>query len=208
LEKTSIGKSLKELSDAALENGATDAAVVYARNIVVDERVELKCRNPPCENYGKNLMCPPFTPSAEQSRKYLKRYRHAIIIEVEEIIPSKIRSYVEQGLRLPRLRRNDTFRKLYDPWEVRVWKKLHEVVCVVEREAFLKGFHLSTGLVGERCKLCNECDVTLPCKRPFEARASMEAMAIDVYRTVKKAGLKIEWGKRDSLRLFGLVLVD
>jgi len=208
LEKNSIRKSLEELRDAALENGATDAAVVNARNIVVDERVELKCRNPPCEHYGRNLMCPPFTPSADQCRKYLKRYRHGILIEVEEIIPPKIRRYVEKGWRLPRLRKNSAFRKLYDPWDVRVWKKLHRVVCDVEREAFLRGFHLSTGLVGERCKLCNQCDVTAPCKRPWEARASMEALAIDVYRTVKNAGFKIEWGKRDSLRLFGLVLVD
>lgn len=208
MEKKIFQKTLQELRTTALSNGATDAAVVRARDVVVDERVGLKCRNPPCEHYGRNLMCQPFTPSAEQCRKYLKLYRQGILIKVEEIIPPKIRDYVEKGWRLPRLRRNSAFRRLYDPWDVRVWKKLHGVVCDVEREAFRRGFHLSTGLVGERCKLCNECDVTAPCKRPWEARASMEALSIDVYRTVQKAGFKIEWGKRDSVTLFGLVLVD
>lgn len=108
---------------------------------------------------------------------------------------------------MPRLRKNRGFRKLYDPWEYGVWKKLHKVVCDVEREAFLEDFHLSTGLVGERCVLCDRCDVTAPCKRPWEARFSMEAVGIDVHKTTKNAGFKIEWGRRDSLKLFGLVLV-
>ncbi|MFI5449769.1 MAG: DUF2284 domain-containing protein [Candidatus Bathyarchaeia archaeon] len=112
-----FGSRLKNY-EAALESGATDAAVVIARNIVVDERAELNCRNPPCEHYSRNLMCPPFTPSAKQCRKYLKRYKHGILIEVEEIIPTKMRNYIEQGWRLPRLRKNGTFRKLYDPLRI------------------------------------------------------------------------------------------
>jgi len=153
-------------------------------------------------------MCPPFTPTADQSRKYLKLYRKAILIKVEEKIPPRIRNYIERSWRLPELRRNKTFRRVYDPWDVRTWRKLHSVVCDVERDAFRRGFHLSTGLVGERCKLCEECDVSAPCRRPFEARASMEALSIDVTRTVQKAGFKIDWGNRDSVTLFGLVLVD
>jgi predicted metal-binding protein len=204
----SFQKTLHALRNTALHKGATEATVVRSRDIVVDERVGLKCRNPPCESYGRNLMCPPFTPTADECRKYMKLYRRGILIKVEEKIPSKIRDYVEGDWVLPRLRANSVFRELYDPWDVRVWKKLHTVVCDVERDAFRRGFPLSTGLVGERCKLCKECDVTAPCKRPWEARASMEAFNIDVYKTVQKAGFKIEWGKRDSVALFGLVLVD
>jgi predicted metal-binding protein len=203
-----IQKTLEELRTTAIVNGATDATVVSTRNIVIDDRVGLKCRNPPCENYGRNLMCPPFTPTVDECRKYLKLYRHGILIKVEEKIPPKIRGYIEKGWVLSRLRSSSAFRKLYDPWDVRVWKKLHGVVCDVERDAFRRGFHLSTGFVAERCKLCKECDVTAPCRRPWEARASMEAMSIDVYRTVQKAGFRIKWGKRDSVTLFGLVLVE
>ncbi len=193
---------------AALKSGAAEAAIVSAKDVVVDERVEFKCRNPPCEHYGRNLMCPPFTPTAEQFRKYLNKYRHGVLIEVEEPIPERIKTYFEKGWRLAGLRRNRQFRKLYDPWDVKAWKKLHRVVCDVEREAFFKGFHLSTGLVGERCMLCKRCDVTTPCKRPWEARTSMEAVGIDVQNTVRNAGFEIEWGSRDFLRLYGLVLVD
>ena len=205
--RKSIRKSFEELREVALKNGATGAAVVKARNIVVDERVELKCRNPPCEHYGRNLMCPPFTPTPEQSRRYLKKYEFGVLIEVEEIIPKDIREFVERGWSLPRLRKDKGFRKLYDTWEFKVWRKLHRVVCEVEREAFLKGFYLSTGLVGERCVLCERCDVTAPCKRPWEARASMEALGVDVRKTAENAGFKIEWGRRNSLKLLGLVLV-
>jgi len=207
LKRKNIRKSLEELRAVALKNIATEAAIVKARNIVVDERVVLKCRNPPCEHYGRNLMCPPFTPSPEQFRRYLKKYECGVLIEVQEVIPKEVRGYLERGWSLPRLRKNKGFRKLYDAWEFKVWKRLHKGVCDVEREAFLKGFHLSTGLVGERCVLCDRCDVTAPCKRPWEARVSMEAVGIDVYKTAMNAGFKIEWGKRNSLKLLGLVLV-
>ena len=207
-ETDTFQKNLQALRTTALDNGATDATVVSTKDIIVDDRVGLKCRNPPCENYGRNLMCPPFTPTADECRKYLKLYSRGILIKVEEKIPSNIRNYIEKGWVLSKLRANSRFRRLYDPWDVRVWKKLHTSVCNVERDAFRRGFHLSTGLVAERCKLCKECDVTATCRRPWEARASMEAMSIDVYKTVQKAGFKIEWGKRDSVTLFGLVLVD
>jgi len=36
----------------------------------------------------------------------------------------------------------------------------------------------------------------------------MEAVGIDVQNTVRNAGFEIEWGSRDFLRLYGLVLVD
>jgi len=112
-----IRKSLEELRAVALKNMVTEAAIIKAGNIVVDERVVLKCRNPPCEHYGRNLMCPPFAPTPEQFRRCLKKYKWGVLIEVEETIPKEIGGYLERGWSLPRLRRNKGFRKLYDPWE-------------------------------------------------------------------------------------------
>ncbi|MGD0549765.1 MAG: DUF2284 domain-containing protein [Candidatus Bathyarchaeia archaeon] len=43
----------------ALELGAADAKVIPASNVVVDERVRLKCAVPRCHLYGECVNCPP-----------------------------------------------------------------------------------------------------------------------------------------------------
>ncbi len=51
-------------------------------NIVIDERVRLKCQVPICDSYGKNLMCPPYVPTVAEFRKALKLYSSAILLQV------------------------------------------------------------------------------------------------------------------------------
>ena len=55
---------IQQMVTRARALGAGSAAPLPARAVVVDERVNLKCRVPLCASYGVNLMCPPNTPSA------------------------------------------------------------------------------------------------------------------------------------------------
>ncbi len=71
------------LCDFAVKRGASRAKLILINEIVVDERVQLKCRFPPCANYGRNLMCPPFTPSAKEFREILTRYSWAILVQMD-----------------------------------------------------------------------------------------------------------------------------
>jgi len=50
------------LKDLALELGASAAKVIPANEIIVENRVVLKCRVG-CKHYGKTLICPPHSPS-------------------------------------------------------------------------------------------------------------------------------------------------
>jgi len=56
------------LRTLALKLGATEARVIPADDIVVENRVVLKCRVG-CDDYGKKLTCPPFTPRVDEFRK-------------------------------------------------------------------------------------------------------------------------------------------
>ena len=49
------------LRKRALELGAADAKIFPANHVVVEDRVVLKCKIG-CNNYGKTLACPPYTP--------------------------------------------------------------------------------------------------------------------------------------------------
>ena len=77
-----------DLSDHVLRNMATSKPGVKQAKIVSPSDVEtapwvrLKCRFG-CDGYGQCLVCPPFTPTAEEMRKVLDAYHRAILIHFE-----------------------------------------------------------------------------------------------------------------------------
>jgi predicted metal-binding protein len=166
---------LKEILSALREEGASEVRLIAVNKIVVDERVRLKCQIPLCDTYGRNLMCPPRLPSVEDFRRALRRYSRAILIQVSAVIP------VQSSGKLS----DDVFGPA---------KKLHELVNRGEKMAFEGGLHFATGLIGGCCRLCDECVAVLgetKCRFPFKARPSMEAMGIDVFSTLRRAGLSV-----------------
>ena len=85
-----------------------------------------------------------------------------------------------------------------------------EIVVAVEREAFLLGHYLALGLKGGKCFLCSECvGEDEPCRYPDMARPSMEALGIDVFATLKNAGVSaaVKTSGEEEWFFYGLVLV-
>jgi len=208
LKHTSFDTDCTHFQKLALTLGASRARAIDPKRVVTDERVQLKCRYPPCRHYGRNLMCPPFTPSASQFRRYLTKYRSAILVQVEERIPEKIkRTLSDNQSRYANLIKDASFQTEYNRWHLKAWTNLHRIVSEIEREAFRRNYYLSLGLGAEHCALCQTCVVEGPCKNPLRARPSMEAVGIDVYRTIRNAGLTLQWNRLDAITLNGLVLI-
>jgi len=65
-----------------MELGASEAKILPAAKVVVEDRVVFKCKVG-CNNYGKTLMCPPYTPTAEEFRKILGEYRYAMFMKFD-----------------------------------------------------------------------------------------------------------------------------
>lgn len=99
-------------------------------------------------------------------------------------------------------------------WGVLVKTRPHEIndiVVEVERKAFLLGHYLALGLRGGSCPLCEECAPPEEnCRHPEKARPSMEALGIDVFATLKNAGVAAELKKSSEDKWFfhGLILVE
>jgi len=196
----------KEFCRIALQSGASNAKPIKADKVVVDERVLLKCRYPPCMWYGQCLMCPPFTPSPQEFSNYLRKYRYAVIVQFEFPYPDDLASKINDVASLPDLfKLNGT--KLENSIDLG-WKNLQKIISIIEKEAFNRGYYFATGLVATSCRLCEKCDPNIPCRHPFEARPSMEAVGIDVYATIKNAGLQTTFKPRDKISLTGLVFLD
>jgi predicted metal-binding protein len=84
------------------------------------------------------------------------------------------------------------------------------VVAKLEREIFLDGYYKAFGMASGPCRLCRECDFEHGCRRPSDARPSMEACGIDVFTTVRRNGFEIEvlTSTGQKGRRFGLVLIE
>lgn len=86
---------------------------------------------------------------------------------------------------------------------------VHAVVVALERELFLAGYHKAFAMSSGPCRLCDRCTLER-CTRPAQARPSMEACGIDVFATVRAAGLPIDVVRTHTGRqnCYGLVLVE
>ncbi len=210
--QNNIEQHLEQLCNLARELGASKAKAFAAKDVVVDDRVHLKCQVPICAEYGANLMCPPHVMPISDFVRILAKYRFAVLLQVTSPIPQEMLRLLESDSEnLGNLYQNDAFKANYLESLTRVKKKLHEIVNKVEAEAFSIGYRFAAGFVGGSCRLCIECAARSsnePCRHPFIARPSMEAMGIDVYQTAANAGLPFDMPPKETTVWTGLVLVD
>jgi len=172
---------LERYRSLAIELGASDAAVIAASRVSVDERVRLKCTVPRCTRAGETPNCPPYAPDLELVRRAIGRYSSAILFKCDV---SPIQDYVPgRGTTKSEQRQVLLFHK-----------RGSEVVDALERQAYKDGYHLAMGLGGGSCKdylcqgmLCQFLD-SGRCRFPQRSRPAIEAMGIDVTKLINDAG--------------------
>ena len=201
--KRVLPKRFSESVELALRAGATAARIIPSKQVVIDERVRLKCEVPKCAGYGQYLTCPPYVMSVEAFSKIRSSYKWGLLVQVEA---KDIDSTDKDKGRINRtiLKEN---RKLHRSFKL----KLLEIVEAVESAAFKKGMRFATGLVGGSCVLCEKCVVdksSKACRHPFRARPPMEAVGIDVVKTAQNAGLPIHLSSLKNVVWTGLVLLE
>ena len=86
----------------------------------------------------------------------------------------------------------------------------HEKLLALEKAAFIGGYHRVLAFGAGPCPVCKQCDVKTACRFPKKSRPSMEASGMDVYQTVRNAGLSIHPVKRrqEYVKYFGLLLLE
>jgi predicted metal-binding protein len=175
-----LEEDLERYRQKALELGATRALVVGAEDIPVDDRVTLKCRIPRCFGYGAGAHCPPHAMKPSELRDILKLYRRAVLF-IKEVPPEVI------------VRDKTTIKE-----RVSAYQAVYRIVSEIESLAFYDGHYLAFGFAAGSCRhtFCGEhktCQAMAGerCRFSLLSRPSMEAVGIDVYRMVAKAGWEI-----------------
>jgi len=199
------------LKKRALELGATDAAIITADKVIVENRIVLKCKVG-CNNYGKTLACPPYTPSPEEFRKVVNEYSYAMFMKFTSKAEANLElqknlSKSEAGEPLPA----DVKNKADEFW--RKWKddkkNMLESVVELEKEAMRNGYPLALSFVSGSCQLCEKCNTeTGICVHPTMARWSEDAVGVNVKKTAKNAGIEVTFPFPKNPESFALLLID
>jgi predicted metal-binding protein len=197
-----------EFLKTASELGATAARVFDAKDVVVDERVRLKCCVPVCRNYGVSLMCPPNVMPLDEFRTVLSRFQKALLIQIGYDVPDRMLERIHASKDLAALYNDEAYLKEWDQTYLIAKNTLETIAERLEAAAFKKGFKYATAFSAGKCTLCEACaGIGNRCRNPYRARPSMEAMGIDVGETARNAGLPFEEAASDRVVLNALLLL-
>ena len=180
------------------------AIEISMKDIFFDLQVQAYCNNPKfrCPNYGHFWACPPIAPYLEkkvsQFKKYYLIYYKYDLSEYVNDIKSKNPNLSEKRIR------NDFYRKEFMRDHVE-----DEIELFIKNyiEHYNEIFILWDGY----CRICSKqkktCtyDSKIPCRYPEQIQYSMEAVGIDVTKTVSKLNLDIEWPPINHAYRFGLI---
>ena len=170
-------EKLQQIIQTALDNGASQAAVISPKDIFTKQSFANFCKDPGCPNYGNSMSCPPHVSGPEGFRKKLEQSQYAVAIRLEVDAASLLGDERPQVFRL-----------------------LQEMTAATELKAKSLGFTKSEGFAGGSCKrsFCDtydSCRVLAgdgTCRNPDTARPSMSGHGVNVGKMMKAAG----WGAK------------
>lgn len=169
------------LKSMAQELGITEIVRISTIDVPVEDWVLLKCQYG-CPNYGKRLVCPPFSPEPARTRAILGEYSTAFLLSYE--VPAQSREADMQVTEDSLTTAMEAFLRL-------------------ERYAFLRGRHKAFVFGLNHCPGCEVCAAESgrsSCKHPQMARPSLEACGVNVRGLVEATGLDRRLKGQDALK--------
>lgn len=157
----------KHLEKLFIKHRFKDFKWINPQKIVVSYWVRMKCMFG-CIEYGKNTCCPPNTPSVDECQKFFKEYTEGVIFHFTKKLPK--------------------------PEQRHEWSRgINKRLLKLEREVFITGNQKAFLLFMDSCNICKTCvEERIDCKNKKSTRPAPEAMAVDVFSTVRQLNYPIE----------------
>jgi predicted metal-binding protein len=176
--------SRKQLEELFLKHGFKDFKWIDPQNIVIAQWVRMKCMFG-CKEYGKNACCPPNTLPVQECRSFFREYSQGVVFHFEK--------------------------KFEKPEQRHEWtKSINAKLLSLERKVFWAGNPKAFLLFMDSCNLCTDCaQERVKCKNKMSARPTPEAMAIDVFSTIKALDYPIKVLKNysETMNRYAFLLV-
>jgi predicted metal-binding protein len=149
------------------KHGYADFKWIEPQNVVVSHWVRMKCTFG-CKEFGRNAACPPNVPSVAECRQFFDEYGSGAVFHFAKAVAR--------------------------PEDRHAWsRQVNQQLLKLERDVFLAGCRKAFLLFMDSCGVCADCvGVRAECKSPQSARPTPEAMAVDVFATVRSLGYPIE----------------
>ena len=175
--------SLQELIHKAFELGVSDAGIIPARSIVVEDRFAEMCATPQCPGYDQSPNCPPYAMKPAEFRKLLTQYEHVLVFKIDT--PTEV---------------------LLDDRRFDVAKRIHEISARIERLAKKKGFVHSRGFAAGSCKMifckdqekCIMLEKNENCRYTDKARPSLSGLGVNFVELSRMIGWQFNKITKDT----------
>lgn len=157
----------RKLESVFKQKGFDNFKWLDPKEIVVSYWARMKCRFG-CDEYGNNACCPPNVPSVSECISFFREYKEAVVFRFIKKVEHP-----------------------EDRWE---WtKEVNLKLLDLERSIFMKGYYKAFLLFLDSCNICSKCTGDRDkCKHPVKARPTPEALAVDVFATVRKLNYPIQ----------------
>lgn len=157
----------KEIEKIFIKHRFKDFKWINPQKIIVSHWVRLKCMYG-CKEYGKNACCPPNTPSVDECQKFFMEYNECVIFHFKKKFPKPEKRY---------------------EWT----QAINERLLKLEQEVFFTGNQKTFLMFIDSCNICTNCSKErITCNYKISARPTPEAMAVDVFSTVRQLNYPIK----------------
>ena len=177
-------KYIARLLNEPTQLGFTAIKFIHMPQIVTSRWVRQRCQYT-CRYTRQSDLCPPFSPSTEETSRLIEEYKFGLIVRRDEPFP---------------------FRKDYHE----VWNEFQNALVEAENEAFIRGYGKAFAVAAGNCIFCHHDDSIRPCEYPGKSRPTLEAIGVNLYDTLDMIGWE-ELLLRDPdspFSLFGLLLLE
>jgi predicted metal-binding protein len=160
----------------ALELGVSDARLIDAARIRVEDDLAKICKEPGCPGYGQGANCPPHVMQPEAFRRLLHDYPRAMVFKFD--VPTEV---------------------LLGDGRFEVSRIVHETAADLERHALTCGYADARGLAAGSCrrifcpgkKHCRVLEGDGGCRHPEAARPSISGLGVNFFELSRTVGWPI-----------------
>ncbi len=176
-----------KILERARQMGFTASLAFDPRLLVPKQRIRSFCEEDKCGHYNNNYMCPPYVGSLEEIKGQLGEFQQGLLLRYSRSMK------VEKGNK-----------------EIAESKLVfHNKILQLEEFMRGEGIERMWGISGGSCGLCEPCQARLgqPCLYLNKAKASLEALGIDVLALLDGLGLENKFYP-DKITWTGCILFD
>jgi len=177
-------KYIARLLNDPAAHGYSEIKFVHTPQIVVSRWVRQRCQYL-CRATRQSDLCPPFSPTADDTLKMLDEYKFGLLLRQE--VP--LAAMADHG---------------------EAWRTFEQALVESENEAFIRGYGKAFSIGAGNCLFGHHDDRARPCDFTGKTRPTLESIGVNLHDTLDMVGWEhhLVRDPDDPFQFFGLLLLE